>query len=166
MSDAPPAPDFPEGWSLGADSWRFHRQFFARTGRCTDYLEYSELITQIRAKTAERLDQYHYRVTMRDGSTIIVAGGWRQLNGCEHANWVPKPKRVAKPVAAVIPEPAPPESPAIQTESPAIQTIPPPRRKLGLNTLTLGNPAGARALAARLQRMGVPLDAIGGISPP
>jgi hypothetical protein len=158
-------PDFPEGWKLGSDSWRFHRQFFARTGRCTDYLEYSELITQIRAKTAERLDQYHYRVTMRDGSTIIVAGGWRQLNGCEPPTWTPKPKRVVADVTTnstqnfqvPIQEPAPPPEP--------VAAILPPRRKLGPTTLTLGNPAGARALAARLQRMGVPLDIIGAPSP-
>jgi hypothetical protein len=164
MTDVPPAPDFPEGWQLGSDSWRFHRQFYARTGRCTDYLEYSELITQIRAKTAERLDQYHYRVTMREGSTIIVAGGWRQLNGCEPPTWTPKPKRVAKPVAAVIPEPAPPPPEPPPPEP--VAAIPPPRRPLRPTTLTLNNPVAARALAAHLQRMGVPLDIIGGAPPP
>jgi len=147
-------PDFPEGWSLGSDSWRFHRQLFARFGRRTAHLEYTGLLAQIRYRIAEQLDPFHFRVILLDGTQIIVTGGWRRLHGVEYDGWVPKPKIVA---AAPIPEPPPPEP---------VAAIPPPRRKLGLNTLTLGNPAGARALAARLQRMGVPLDLIGGAPPP
>jgi hypothetical protein len=152
------SPDFPEGWMIGEESYRFHRKLFLRYGRRTAHGEYSAILAQIRYRIAEQLDTFHFRVTMVDGTKIIVTGGWRKLNGVEYPDWIPKQKKIAaQPVAAAIPEPPPPEP---------VAAIPPPRRKLGLNTLTLGNPAGARALAARLQRMGVPLDLIGGAPPP
>jgi hypothetical protein len=153
---ARPADDsIPEGWVLGSESWSFHRQFFTRVGRPTAYREYTDLILQVRYGRAERLDRYRYRVTMLDGAKLIVSGGWKRLSGVEHPDWTaPKPKQ---PPAVAI---RPPE-PAVPTPPPESAPNTAPRRP---TTLTLGNPAAARALSERLRRIGVPAHAPSGAS--
>ncbi len=153
-----PEDPFPEGWCLGDESWRFHRQFFVRVGRPAAFAEYTAIISQIRYKIAAKLDRYHYRVTLRDGATLIVSGSWHRLNGVEPTGWTPK----AEPSAKAAPTPAsaaPPPEPQAQARAPP-KTIaePPPRQPLRASTLTLGNPAAARALAERLRRAGIPVE--------
>jgi hypothetical protein len=157
-----PAPedDFPEGWALHDDSWRFHRQLFARTGRRTAFAEYSGLLAQIRYRVAPKLDQFHFQVTMLDGTEIVVVGGWRRLHGVEYAGWTPRPKGVSGP------KPQQAASPPVAAPPPAPAELPPPRRPLRPTTLTLGSPVAARALAERLRQIGIPVSLVtGGPSP-
>ena len=131
---------FPEGWQLGAESWRFHRKFFAWVGRPTTFAEYSSIIGQIRYHLAPKLDRYHYQVTLADGTSLIVSGGWHKLNGVEPPGWTPKPSKAAAPPPAALPAASP------------VAKAP-----LRASTLTLGNPAAAKALAERMRRFGVPV---------
>jgi hypothetical protein len=141
---------FPEGWQLGAESWSFHRQFFVRVGRPAMHGEYTAIISQIRYNVAHKLGRYYYRVSLPDGSPLVVNGGWLRLNGVEPADWTPPPARVLTPPRAT----APPEPPP-QARAPPI-AAPPQRQPLRASTLTLGNPAAARALSERLRRFGIP----------
>lgn len=148
MTFDPTREDIPEGWQLGADSWRFHRQFFVRVGRAAAHAEYAAIIAQIRFHIAPRLDRYHYRVTLADGTPLIVSGSWHKLNGVERPDWTPKPVKAAAPPPA-----APP-------------AVPPPAKPLRASTLTLGNPAAAKALAERLRRFGIPPPTFSQAPPP
>jgi hypothetical protein len=155
MSDpaSPDPADFPEGWSLGEESWRFHRQFFARLGRTAAVHEYSLLLSQIRYRLAEAIGicgsgGRYYRVAMADGTPLVVIGSWHRLSGVNPGDWTPPVvAEAAAPETAretAAPEPLPPA------------VSPPARQPLRASTLTLSNPDAARALAARLRRIGVP----------
>ncbi len=84
----PPAPqpehaaepeDFPIGWVLGRESWRFHRRFFAIFRRPMRPREYTYLLHQI-PNRAEHLGADCWRVTRPDGRTLPVrAGRWRLI---------------------------------------------------------------------------------------
>ena len=141
---------FPKGWQLGAESWAFHRQFYARVGRPTTQGEYAAIISQIRYRIAPKLARYHYQVTLLDGSPLIVSGNWQRLTTVEPADWTPPPvKALAPPPKAKPPARAPPTPIAIAE--------PPLPQPLRASTLTLGNPAAARAVAERLRRAGIPV---------
>jgi hypothetical protein len=175
-----PSPPFPEGWQLGAESWRFHRQFFAQLGRPTTQGEYSAILAQIRYYLAPKLDAYRYRVTLLDGSSLIVKGGRQYLAGVETADWSPPrrlTRRSASPAPAKAAAPPPSLQPAPQAPAPPIASPPSlqpapqapappiasplPRQPLRASTLTLGSPAAARALAERLRRAGISEHAAG-----
>lgn len=144
---------FPEGWCLTSESWYFHRQFFVRVGRPCAHGEYTAMISQIRRHTAPQLARYHYRVTLLDGSALIVSGNWHRLTTAEPNGWTPP---AAKAVASASPTPKPPAR-----APPTTIANPPPRQPLRASTLTLGSPAAARALAERLRRAGIPDHAVG-----
>lgn len=155
MSDT--AESFPEGWQLGCESWRFHRQFYARLGRVAEHGEYSAIRGQIRFHVAESLGARYYRVRLSDGTSIVIHGGWHRLSGVEPADWMPRSK-IPEPSQAL---PAADLPVAHQSEVP-----PPPRQPLRASTLTLGNPGAARLLAERLRRFGLPEHAISQPAPP
>jgi hypothetical protein len=67
-----PADDGADGWSLGRESWTFHRWFFQIVGRPTDLGEYSHLLRQLFPnRSPELVVAGVFRLAMRDGSPIL-----------------------------------------------------------------------------------------------
>ena len=113
---------FPEGWQLGAESWRFHREFFNRVGRAAVHREFGFIIGQIRGRRAERLGPSWYRVTLLDGAPLLVKGNWAMLTRVEPADYTPSPPKAAIPTVAAQPEASSPEAaPPEPTPAPARQ---------------------------------------------
>ncbi len=123
-----------DGWQLGRESWEFHRQFYRRTGRPAAWREYSAILWSIRKRQAEQLAPHHYRVTLADGSLVVVQGSGKRLSGVPSPGWTP-PKPAAKPEPP--PEPKPARSPT---------------------TLTLGGAAAAAAAKRLAAGLGVRND--------
>jgi hypothetical protein len=166
---APEPADDAVDWSLGRESWTFHRWFFEVYGRPMHRGEYTRLMRQMfQGRKPEIVVAGVYRLAMRDGSPIVVTGysGYQpQLYGVLPPDWqigdpVPwqrdpnhvrhmvKPKlapRVKAPAAAA------PVAPPAQV-APAI-IVPPvpeaaPRRKP--TTLSIGG-KNTDAVAALLE---------------
>jgi hypothetical protein len=76
-----PGDDFPIGWELNKDSWRFHRVFYRIFKRPMRPGEYSHLLKQIRRREAEHLGDNAWRVTLPDGRTTLPvrASKWTLL---------------------------------------------------------------------------------------
>jgi hypothetical protein len=155
---------FPEGWQLGAESWSFHRQFYLLVGRPTRQGEYKALITQIRYKRAEPLPRHYWRVKLADGTPVVVKGGWLRLLGVEAGDYVPRPRKVWLIRPLPLQPKAPGKPPEVAQPAPPARAPPQaiadpePRQPLRASTLTLANPAAARALADRLRRAGIPAE--------
>jgi hypothetical protein len=89
-----PADDFPIGWHLTKESWRFHRRFFAVIRRPMRQGEYSHLLWQVRRRTAEHLGADYWRVRLPDGRTLaITATVWRLITILPKG-WKPPPELV------------------------------------------------------------------------
>jgi hypothetical protein len=73
--------DFPIGWELNKDSWRFHRVFYRIFKRPMRPGEYSHLLKQVRRREAEHLGDNAWRVTLPDGRTTLPvrASKWTLL---------------------------------------------------------------------------------------
>jgi hypothetical protein len=140
----------PDGWQLGSESWSFHRQFYHLVGRPAAHGEYSLIRVQIQYHTAERMGRYHYRVTLPNGLVLIVRGNWHRLLGVERPDWTPQPPKAA----------------ALPCKAPKAERQAPPKPPARASTLTLNNPAAARAVAERLRRGGAPVGALARGPPP
>jgi hypothetical protein len=96
------ADDFPIGWELKMEGWRFHRRFFAIFKRPMDRGEYSHLLWQIRHRKAEHLVDDCWRVTLPNGRTLPVRGNVWKLITILPKNWQPPvPQQSALSAAAV-----------------------------------------------------------------
>ena len=95
MTADPTSDNAPTGWSLGRESWSFHRQFFERCGRPAEQFEYSNMLWQIR-RGAERVERDLYRVKLADERIITVRGGRKLLLGVLPLDWQPPEKPVPR----------------------------------------------------------------------
>jgi hypothetical protein len=141
VTAATTSPCLTDGWRLGAESWSFHRQFYARVGRPAAWREYTDILWQIRLGKAERLVdpilRRYWRVTLADGVKIVVVGGRSVLLGVEPADWSPPPT-IPKLDRRAPRKPAP------------AKAAPDTAAKAGPKTLTPGNPKAAATLARLL----------------
>lgn len=153
---------FPEGWQLGSDSWSFHRQFRKIVGRASRQGEYTAIITQIRYKIAEPLARHYWRVSLADGTPIVVKGGWMRMLWVEPGDYTPRPPRVwlIKPFKTLPSAVAsPPTAPQPRVRAPPVADLP-PQQPLRASTLTLKSPTAARLVAERLRKAGIPVRSL------
>jgi hypothetical protein len=85
----PEAEEFPIGWELRKESWRFHRRFYAVLHRPMALGEYSHLLWQIRRGKAEHLSEDCWRVTLPNGRTLPVRGNRWKLITILPKDWQP-----------------------------------------------------------------------------
>ena len=95
-----PGEDFPIGWELNKDSWRFHRVFYRIFKRPMRPGEYSHLLKQIRRREAEHLGDNAWRVTLPDGRTTLPvrASKWTLLTILPK-DWQPRDRQLVPPTA-------------------------------------------------------------------
>jgi hypothetical protein len=139
-----------ERWTLGIESWKFHRHFFARTGRPMLPGEYGGILRQIRrggdAKLLALVGRGGvYRVKLADGSAAIVRGGKRTLAAMLPPDWEPPPSMQLPPSHG-------------KAEPDATEPIARPAMVLRGSTLSLNSPAAKLALAKRMRGMGIPVN--------
>lgn len=146
---------FPEGWQLGIDSWSFHRQFHKIVGRAARQGEYTAIITQIRYKIAEPLARHYWRVSLADGTPIVVKGGWMRMLWVEPGDYTPRPPRVWL-IKPWLPHQLPHKP---QVHAPPVADLP-PQQPLRASTLTLKSPTAARLVAERLRKAGIPVRSL------
>jgi len=143
-------PPMRTGWALGVESWKFHRHFFARTGRPMLPDEYGAILRQIRrGGTAQLLAVAGrggvYRVRLADGSPAIVRGGKKTLAVMLPADWEPPPSMLVPLVSA-------------QKDATEARAARRPVMALRGSTLSLVSPVAAHALEKRLRSMGIPMQ--------
>jgi hypothetical protein len=121
-------------WCLFRESWTFHRWFFEVYGRPMQKGEYTHLLKQmVKRRKPELVVAGVYRLTMRDGSPIVVtgySGHQPQLYGVLLPEWQigdrvvwqrdpPCVRHVAKP------KPTPARAPPVLVAQPAPAAAPP-----------------------------------------
>jgi hypothetical protein len=121
-------------WFLGRESWIFHRWFFEVYGRPMQKGGYTHLLKQMfKRHKPELVVAGVYRLTMRDGSPIVVtgySGHQPQLYGVLLPEWQigdPVPWQRDPPGVrhAVKPKPTPARAPPVLVAQPAPAAAPP-----------------------------------------
>ena len=119
-------------WFLGRESWTFHRWFFEVYGRPMQKGEYTHLLKQMfKRRKPELVVAGVYRLTMRNGSPIVVTGysGYQpQLYGVLLLEWQigdPVPWQRDPPRARHAAKPKPTRAPPVLVAQPAPAAAPP-----------------------------------------
>ncbi len=165
-----PADDDAAGWSLGRESWTFHRWFFTVYGRPMHRGDYTRLMRQMfQGRKPELVVAGVYRLAMRDGSPIVVTGysGYQpRLYGVLPAEWrigdpVPWQRDPPRVRHAVRPQPTPARlqvpGPPVLVAQPVPATAPPAPEAPRKPTLSLGgknSEVAATLLEYRKRRWG------------
>jgi hypothetical protein len=155
-------------WCLGRESWTFHRWFFEVYGRPMQKGEYTRLLRQMfKSRKPELVVAGVYRLTMRDGSPIMVtgySGHQPQLYGVLLSEWqigdrVPWQRDPPRVRHAAKPKPTPAQAPPVLIAQPAPAAAPPapeapPRKATPLSLGGKNSDVASTLLEYRKRRWG------------